>query len=141
VIEDLTFHRYGGGSIPGERNAPNAFVQSALDLLPDAMVGGSLLAWDVALTRDGQFVIVEVNFSGFHPVYKRGFHCSGYFHDYNWGACDTARLLNHVARRDDLDVVVHADAPDYPEENRFYAEVANWQKRHQEAAALVCSKP
>jgi hypothetical protein len=116
-------------------------VQSALDLLPDAMVGGSLLAWDVALTRDGQFVIVEVNFSGFHPVYKRGFHCSGYFHDYNWGACDTARLLNHVARRDDVDVVVHADAPDYPEENRFYADVANWQRRHQETAALVCSKP
>ena len=140
VIEDLTFHRYGGGSIPGERNAPNAFVQSALHLLPDAMVGGSLLAWDVALTPDGGFAIVEVNFSGFHPVYKRGFHCSGYFHDYNWGACDTARLLNHVARRDDVDVVVHADAPDYPEENRFYADVANWQRRHQEAAALVCNK-
>ncbi|MGC9949062.1 MAG: hypothetical protein ABSF64_22060 [Bryobacteraceae bacterium] len=134
VIEDLTFHRYTGGSIPGERDAPNCFVQSALDRLPDALVGGSLLAWDVALTPAGSFTIVEVNFSGFHPVFKRGFHCSGYFHDYNWGACDTARLLNHVARTDGVDVVVHADAPDYPEENCFYADVAAWQARHRTAA-------
>jgi hypothetical protein len=137
VIEDLTFRRYTGGSIPGERDAPNAFVQSVLDGLPDSMVGGSLLAWDVALVRDAQFKIIEVNFSGFHPVYHRGFHSSGYFHDSLWGACDTARLLNHIERVDGVKVAVRADAPGYPEENRFYADVASWQVRHAMAESQV----
>jgi hypothetical protein len=129
VIDDLTFRRYDAGSIPSERNRPNAFVQAMLDRLPDGLVSGSLLAWDVALTPDGSFVVIEVNFSGFHPVFKRGFHCSGYFHDYNWGACDTARLLNHVARTDRVTIAVRGDAPDHPVENQFYADAAEWQQR------------
>jgi len=125
VIEDLTFRRYNDGSIPGEREAPNAFVKSLLRRLPDALVGGSLLAWDIALQPSDSFVIIEVNFSGFHR-----FHCSGYFHDQHWGACDTARLLNHVARTDGVEVSAEPDAPDYPIENRFYMETAAWQFRH-----------
>jgi hypothetical protein len=135
VIDDLTFRRYDRGSIPGERDAPNAAVQAMLDRLPNGIVGGSLLAWDVARTRDGSFVVIEVNFSGFHPVFKRGFHCSGYFHDYHWGACDTARLLNHVARTDGVVVTPVADAPDHPVENRFYEDAAAWQHRHEAARA------
>jgi len=130
VIEDLTFRRYDDGSIPAEREAPNAFVNSLLRRLPDALVGGSLLAWDIALQPSGSFVIIEVNFSGFHGAFKRGFHCSGYFHDHHWGACDTARLLNHVARTDCVEVSAEPDAPDYPIENRFYKETAAWQLRH-----------
>jgi hypothetical protein len=137
VMEDLTFRRYEGGSIPDERNAPNAFVQAAIDRLPDGIIGGSLLAWDIALMPDGGFMIIEVNFSGFHPVFKRGFHCSGYFHDYNWGACDTARLLNYVARTDGVAVTVVADAPEYRAENQFYAEASIWQQRHEEAARAL----
>ncbi len=130
VVEDLTFRRYDGGSIPGERDGPNAFVTSVLRRLPGGLVGGSLLAWDIALQPSGEYKIVEVNFSGFHPAFKRGFHCSGYFHDSKWGACDTARLLNHVARMDGVEVAAEPDAPEYPTENRFYLEVANWQMRH-----------
>jgi hypothetical protein len=133
VIDDLTFRRYEGGSIARERDPVNAFVQSVLDRLPDGIVGASLLAWDIALTPDGSFMVIEVNFSGFHPVFKRGFHCSGYYHDYNWGACDTARLLNHVARTDRVDVFVLADSPNYPIENQFYADAAEWQRRHEAA--------
>ncbi|HEY6343889.1 MAG TPA: hypothetical protein VIY49_20530 [Bryobacteraceae bacterium] len=129
VIEDLTFRRYDPGSIPGERDAPNEYVRSLLRRLPDALVGGSLLAWDIALLPAGDFVVIEVNFSGFHPAFKRGFHCSGYFHDQRWGACDTARLLNYVARVDGVDVTVQADRPDHPIESRFYLETAAWQQR------------
>jgi hypothetical protein len=132
VIEDLTFHRFGAGSIPGERDAPNAFVQSVIDRLPDGIVRGSLLAWDIALTPGRGFIIVEVNFSGYQPDYNPGFHCSGFYHDAKWGACDTARLLNHVARLDGVDVIVRADAPDHPLENQFYADAAAWQQRHNE---------
>jgi hypothetical protein len=130
VIEDLTFRRYEPGSIPGERERPNAFVQSILRRLPDGLVGGSLLAWDIAVRPSGEYAIIEVNFSGFHPVFKRGFHTSGYFHDRHWGTCDTARLLNHVARTDGVEVEAHADAPDCQLENRFYSEAARWQLRH-----------
>jgi hypothetical protein len=130
VIEDLTFRRYQGGSIPGERDEPNAFVRSLIERLPDAVVGGSLLAWDIAKQSKGEYIVIEVNFSGFHPEFKRGFHCSGYFHDYHWGACDTARLLNHVARQDGVEVTPHADEPGYPIEQRFYFETARWQRRH-----------
>jgi hypothetical protein len=132
VVEDLTFHRFGAGSIPGERDVPNAFVQSVLDRLPDGIVGGSLLAWDVALTPSGGFTVIEVNFSGYQPAYNRGFHCSGFYHDARWGACDTARLLNHVARLDGVDLIVRADAPDHPLENQFYADADEWQQRHKE---------
>jgi hypothetical protein len=137
VIGDLTFRRYGGGSIADERDGPNAFVTSVLRRLPDGLVGGSLLAWDIALQPSGEYMIVEINFSGFHPAFKRGFHCSGYFHDHKWGACDTARLLNHVARRDGEEVIAEPDAPEYPLDNAFYLEVANWQLRHRGLAVPI----
>jgi hypothetical protein len=144
IIEDLTFRRYDDGSIPAEREAPNAFVKFLLQRLPDALVGGSLLAWDVALQPSGSFMIIEVNFSGFHRAVKPGFHCSGYFHDQHWGACDTARLLNHVARTDSVEVGVEPDAPDYPIENKFYKDAAVWQLRHRGLAVQlppVCIDP
>jgi len=137
VIGDLTFRRYDGGSIPGERDGPNAFVTSVLRRLPDGLVGGSLLAWDIALQPSGGYMVIEVNFTGFHPAFKRGFHCSGYFHDRNWGACDTARLLNHVARQDGVEVVAEPDAPEYPSDNRFYLETLNWQLRHRGLAVTL----
>jgi hypothetical protein len=137
IIEDLTFRRYDDGSIPVEREAPNAFVHSLLQRLPDALVGGSLLAWDIALQPSGSFMIIEVNFSGFHRAVKPGFHCSGYFHDQHWGACDTARLLNHVARTDSVEVSVEPDAPDHPIENKFYKETAVWQLRHRGLAVQL----
>lgn len=129
VIEDLTFRRYEAGGIAGERDAPNEYVRFLLGRLPDALVGGSLLAWDIALQPSGDFVVIEVNCSGFHPAFKRGFHCSGYFHDQHWGTCDTARLLNYIAREDGVDVTSQADAPDHPIENRFYLEASAWQQR------------
>jgi len=141
VIEDLTFRRYHGGSIAGERDGPNAFVTSVLRRLPDGLVGGSLLAWDIALQPWSNYKIIEVNFTGFHPVFKRGFHCSGYFHDRNWGACDTARLLNHVGRKDGVEVLAEPDAPDHPPDNRFYHETANWQLRHLGRAVALTQAP
>lgn len=137
VIPDLTFRRYDAGSIVDEREAPNAFVNSLLRKLPDGLVGGSLLAWDIVLRPSGEFIVIEVNFSGFHPAFKRGFHCSGYFHDQHWGACDTARLLNYVARSNGVEAVAVPDAPEHPVENRFYAEVAAWQQRHRGVAATL----
>lgn len=123
VVEDLTFHRYGKGDIPGERDAPNGFVQSVLDRLPDGMVAGTICGWDVARTPDGALLAIEVNFSGFHPVFHRGFQCSGWFHDEQWGALSVARLVRFLEEHCGVRVKVEADRPDLEAENRFYEEV------------------
>ena len=125
VILNLTTRRYGDGTVMAERDAPSAFVQNLLDRLPGGFLGGSLLGWDVAKTRDGAFRIVEVNFSGCHLVHRPGFHCSGYFHDPGSGQGNTARLLSHVGAADGVKAIVLADAASHPEENRFYEQVAS----------------
>lgn len=128
VIEDLTFHRYGKGDIPGERDAPNAFIQSVLDRLPNAIVAGNLCGWDVARTPQDRFVVIEVNFSGFHPVHNRGFQCSGWFHDGEWGALSTARLLRFLEERCEIAVSIETDRPEATVAKRFYACVEQSRK-------------
>jgi len=129
VIEDCTFRRYGRGNIEGERDAPNAYIQAIIDKLPNAMIGGSLYGWDVGLTPDGQFRVIEANPSGFHPVYKRGFHCSGFYHDIEWGANITARLLRFIEKVDGVQVVIDPDAEEFRPEHKFYSDVVYWQER------------
>jgi len=126
VIPDLTFHRFGSGNIPGERDAPNEFVERILSKLPDAIVGGSLLAWDIALTPDAELVVIEVNFSGYHPVCGRGFQCSGYYQDVPWGASMIARLLRFVEDMDGVSIDVRIDVEEPSREKDFYAEVIRW---------------
>ena len=129
IIEDCTFRRYGRGNIPGERDAPNAYVKGLLDRLPNAMIGGSLYGWDIGLTEDGRFRVIEINPSGFHPVYKPGFHCSGFYHDMEWGANITARLLRFIEKADQLKVVVEPDVAEPADVHKFYSDVVYWQER------------
>ena len=124
VILNLTTRRYGDGTVVSERDAPSAFVQELIHQLPDGLIGGSLLGWDIAITRDGAFVVVEVNFSGFHLVHRPGFHCSGYFHDPGSGHGNTARLLSYIGAADGVKAIVLPDAEAYPDENRFYKSVS-----------------
>jgi hypothetical protein len=128
VIPDLTFHRFGSGNIPRERDAPNAFIEHLLRKLPDAVVDGSLLAWDVALTPKGEFVVIEVNFTGYHPVCGAGFQCSGYFQDVPWGASMIARLLRFVEATDAVAIDLRIDVDEPSRERDFYAEVARWRE-------------
>jgi hypothetical protein len=128
VIEELTLHRYGSGDIPGERDAPNAYVQSVLNRLPAAIVQGALCGWDVALTKDGRFVVIEVNFSGFHPIHRRGFQCSGYLQDKDWGAKSVARLICFIEKIYEMNIVVCADVKEESAENEFYSDVSKWRE-------------
>jgi len=123
LIPDLTFHRYEKGDIPGERDAPNAFVQGILDRLPNGVVAGTICGWDVARTVNSTLVVIEVNFSGFHPLHNRGFQCSGWFHDEKWGALSAARLVRFLEQRCGVKVSIEADRPDLETENEFYADV------------------
>jgi hypothetical protein len=124
VIDNLTYNRYGRGDIPRERDAPNAYIQGVLDRLPAGFVGGSLLGWDVAWLGD-RFGIVEVNFCGFHPVFRRGYQCSGYYQDWEWGASMTARLLRFLERADGIRIDVEADDRQNPGW-WFYNKLSKW---------------
>ncbi len=128
VIPDLTFHRFGSGNIPGERDRPNGYVERLLSRLPDAVVGGSLLAWDIALTPAGELKVIEVNFSGYHPVCGEGFQCSGYYQDVPWGASMIARLLRFVEDTDGISIHLDIDVNASSREADFYAEVIRWHE-------------
>jgi hypothetical protein len=125
VILNLITRRYGDATVTSERDAPGAYVQGLLDRLPNGLIEGSLLGWDIAKTRGGGFSVVEVNFSGYHLVHRPGFHCSGYFHDPGSGRGNTARLLCHIGKSDGVRAIVVPDAATYRQENVFYQQVAD----------------
>jgi len=129
IVDDLTFRRYTRGDIPGERHAPNRFVQSLLDRLPTGIIAGTLCGWDVARTPQGKFRIIEANFAGFHPVYRPGFQVSGYFVNLDWGAKSTAQLMRFVEKRDRLRIDVIADVDVESKERAFYDDVNRWRQR------------
>ena len=113
VIPDLTFHRYAPHETSvHERHAPNAFVASVLDRLPNALVKDSMYAWDVAVDEEQRWHVIEWNPAGVHPVYKAGFHCSGFFQAAPWGPSAIAELLRFVCRHRDLEAEIALDADD-----------------------------
>jgi hypothetical protein len=128
VVTDLCFARYAKGNIPGERDAPNTFVQGLLDRLPSALVGESLLGWDVASVDDRGFVVIEVNFSGFHLIYRRGFQCSGYFQDRDWGANSVARLLRFIEAHSNVRIELLPDLEEDSKGRNFYRDVNAWRE-------------
>jgi hypothetical protein len=97
VLPEMTFYRYGPFVVPERRDAANAYVRSLLARLPDALVGESLYAWDVAGLVGGGFRVIEVNLVGFHPVFQRGFQASGFFQFPALGPPLLAELARHVA--------------------------------------------
>jgi hypothetical protein len=109
VLPTMTFERYGPCAAPEERDEVNAFIAGLLARLPDALVGESLYAWDVARTTDGAWRVVETNLVGYHPVYERGFQASGFFQYHPMGPPLLADLVRHVRRsyHVGLDVNVH----------------------------------
>jgi hypothetical protein len=122
VVPTLSFLRWGG-EIVGERDAPNAFVQSLLDALPAALVSGTTLGWDVARTAQGRFAVVETNVAGVHRFFNPGFQCSGYFHLSYWAPVCVPRLLHHLERDRGMRVEIVADRPGWPE-HAAYATIA-----------------
>ncbi|HEX8137930.1 MAG TPA: hypothetical protein VF544_10100 [Pyrinomonadaceae bacterium] len=129
VIEDLVFWRYRNGDPPVDEAAPvNAYVQSILDRLPSAVIASSLCGWDIALTEQGDFVVIELNFSGFHPEYECGFQCSGFFQDPTWGPKTTAHLVDFVERRGGVTMVINSTPDEESEASVFYSEVIRWKQ-------------
>ncbi|MGN7202677.1 hypothetical protein ACTHQF_00275 [Pedobacter sp. SAFR-022] len=91
VIQGLSFERYGLNATDNFV-APEEFVKHTLAKLPASITHGCLIGWDVGVNFDNQFYIIEANYTGFHPVYKRGFQTSGYFQDNVYGPISCLRL-------------------------------------------------
>ena len=81
---------------------------------------------------------IEVNFTGFHPVHRVGYQCSGYYQDLEWGACCTARLLRFVEQYYGVACTVTPDRPDLNALNVFYTKLMKWglQYRNVQTASL-----
>jgi len=68
------------------------FVIKVLNNLPAAIIQGTLIGWDIALTEDHEYLVIEANFTGFHPEYLAGFQTTGYVDDPRYGAIICAWL-------------------------------------------------
>jgi hypothetical protein len=103
--EEFRIHSFGRDLIYGlcfringhasDGSAVQEFVKSILQRLPDGILQGSLIGWDIGITRDNHIYVIEANFTGFHQEYERGFQTSGYFGDGQYGPIICAWLNNY----------------------------------------------
>lgn len=61
------------------------YLNDVLQKLPDVILNGTLIAWDIALINEDEYYIIETNFTGFHPEYRKGFQTTGYVDNYEYG--------------------------------------------------------
>lgn len=61
------------------------FVVKVLNKLPNAILQGTLIGWDIALSEENKYYVIEANFTGFHPEYLAGFQTTGYVDDPRYG--------------------------------------------------------
>lgn len=84
IIPALTFVTQGH-KIIGNKTQIEFFLKRVLARLPYSITEGAFIAWDVGLTEDGQYFIIEANFTGFHPEYRAGFQTTGYVDNDKYG--------------------------------------------------------
>jgi hypothetical protein len=79
IIKGLTFPT--GGEQGADKVKIEEFVEDILRKLPESIVNGTLLAWDVALMKNNECKILETNVTGYHPEFAAGFQTTGYVDD------------------------------------------------------------
>ncbi|RAJ26357.1 hypothetical protein [Pedobacter cryoconitis] len=97
LIYGLTFIMAGSDS--SKSTTAEIFVQKTLATLPDTLLQGTLIGWDIGVTNANEYYIIEANFTGFHPEYYAGFQTSGYFGDPEYGPAMCAWLNNYFKNK------------------------------------------
>lgn len=97
IIRGLTFIANGEDS--SKSKDAEMFLKGILRKLPDAILRGTLIGWDIGVTETDEYYVVEANFTGFHPEFARGFQTSGYFGDRAYGPILCAWLNNYFRIR------------------------------------------
>lgn len=93
LIYGLTF--ITNGQDVSKCTAAEDFLRGILEKLPDTILQGTLIGWDIGITNDNEYYVIEANFTGFHPEYARGFQTSGFFGDLEFGPVLCAWLNNY----------------------------------------------
>jgi hypothetical protein len=84
ATQDMNFH-----------HDAEQFLTRVLSKLPDQILYGTLIGWDVGLTNTGEYYVIESNLTGFHPEYRRGFQTTGYVDNHQIGPIICAWLNNY----------------------------------------------
>lgn len=74
-------------------------VSEVLSKLPEQIIHGTLIGWDIGFTNTGEYYVIETNFTGFHPEYRRGFQTTGYVDSHEIGPVVSAWLNNYFSVR------------------------------------------
>jgi len=107
------------GEMPADRRAGvEKFVNEILQKLPDVILKGTFIAWDIALANDNQYYIIEANFTGFHPEYRAGFQTTGYVDDHHFGPVIAAWLNNYFNEK--FGISIGAVENSLLEDHQFY---------------------
>ncbi|WP_316751628.1 hypothetical protein [Pedobacter gandavensis] len=123
VIYGLTFIMKGEDSLKGAY--AEEFVKGILEKLPETISQGTLIGWDIGITDNNEYYVIETNVTGFHPEYARGFQTSGYFGDTEFGSIMCAWLnhyfsLNYQVSIDSVENSLLSSNPFY-QEFMYYA--------------------
>jgi hypothetical protein len=94
------------------------FVEDVLSKLPNQITEGTLIAWDIGLTTNDKLYVIEANFTGFHPEYRRGFQTTGYVDNHPYGTIICAWINSYFKKYyrigvDSIDPVLVANFPFY----------------------------
>ncbi|WP_158799930.1 hypothetical protein [Pedobacter sp. L105] len=97
IIYGLTFKIQGLNSI--DNSDAEEFVKGVLEKLPDQILQGTLIGWDIGLTNNNKYYVIEANFTGFHPEFGYGFQTSGYVDDHLYGPIICAWLNSYFENK------------------------------------------
>jgi len=84
IIPALSYLTQGLKSLSDKSNVEN-FLKQVLENLPLSVSEGAFIAWDIGVTANKDYFVIEANFTGFHPDYRAGFQTTGYVDDYHYG--------------------------------------------------------
>jgi len=121
IIPRLTYLVQGDKQTDGFQHVEK-FLHNVLQNLPDVILLGTFIAWDIALTDDNEYYIIEANFTGFHPEYRKGFQTTGYVDNYEYGAIICAWINRFFGEK--FGVYVYAIEDRLFESHSFYKSFA-----------------
>lgn len=118
IIYGLTFHMEGED--PSGRGDAEEFLKLLLEKLPDTILLGTLIGWDIGITNTNKCYVIETNITGFHSEFSAGFQTSGYFGDAYHGPVMCAWINNYF--RFKYNVSIGAVEKNLLSTNEFYKE-------------------
>lgn len=118
LISEIRVHSFGSDIIPAlsftiqrpaagnDFIAAEKFVGTILEKLPQGIMAGTMIGWDIGLTDQGRFYVIEANFTGHHPEYRAGFQTTGFVDDHYYGPIICAWL--NICFKEEYGIYINA---------------------------------